>query len=258
MLIIHRVVRKNRHEGEQRSTNAGVRHRAVRKDTHADAERSPAGAASSCGQKRHAQDGATANTLITQTILSSSHTAAPHVSAAAGKRRDLPLRNGFPWLWNCKAPGEAVGFRHHCKNAATSAATRRWALDHLRLLMSFLLGQQNRCLPGKFWNTATNPFPPWSYGLFRRFGCTATNAAQRMCMQVHVFCWNHASSNTTYRSPTFLCFSHTYPKDTSCTKKNDGLSPSSSAGKPMGRTFSPQMVWHMGHTTDAGFLCRWL
>ena len=53
MLMRHRDVRKNRHEGEQRSTNAGMRHRAVRKDTQADAARSPAGAASSCGQKRH-------------------------------------------------------------------------------------------------------------------------------------------------------------------------------------------------------------
>ena len=122
---MHCVVRKNRHEGEQRSTNAGMRHRAVRKDTHADAARSSAGAASSCGQKRHTQDGATASNLITQTIVSSSHTAAPHVFAAADTRRDLPLRNGFPWLWNCKVPGEAVGFRHHCKNAATSAATPR-------------------------------------------------------------------------------------------------------------------------------------
>jgi hypothetical protein len=70
MLMRHRDVRKNRHEGEQRSTNAGMRHRAVRKDTQADAARSPAGAASSCGQKRHTRDGATASNLITQTIVS--------------------------------------------------------------------------------------------------------------------------------------------------------------------------------------------
>ena len=49
MLMCHRAVRKDRHEGEQRSTNARVHHRAVRKDIHAGM------CPGRCGQKRCVQ-----------------------------------------------------------------------------------------------------------------------------------------------------------------------------------------------------------
>ena len=49
MLMRHRAVRKDRHEGEQRSTNARVHHRAVRKDIHAGM------CPGRCGQKRCVQ-----------------------------------------------------------------------------------------------------------------------------------------------------------------------------------------------------------
>jgi len=49
MLMRHRAVRKDRHEGEQRSTNARVNHRAVRKDIHAGM------CPGRCGQKRCVQ-----------------------------------------------------------------------------------------------------------------------------------------------------------------------------------------------------------
>ena len=48
MLICHRAVRKDRHEGEQRITNARVRHRAVRKDKHAGMQRIPTVCITAC------------------------------------------------------------------------------------------------------------------------------------------------------------------------------------------------------------------
>ena len=92
--MCHRAVRKDTHAGLQRVPCADLV-RAVRKDTHAGLQRIPAAAMFSCGQKRHTRSSATAGSLITDSILPSSHTAALHVSADAGKRCDPFPRNGF-------------------------------------------------------------------------------------------------------------------------------------------------------------------
>jgi len=93
--MCNRAVRKDTHAGLQRIPSADVPSCDQKRHTRWRATNSAADA-SSCRQKRQTQDSATASNLIMQTILSSSHTAAPHVSAAAGKRRDLLPRNGSP------------------------------------------------------------------------------------------------------------------------------------------------------------------